>query len=111
MKLRRLSIQNFKGIKKLEWNLPDQSLFCLVGKGDSGKTTILEAIRCAFNPQWNLAFNDSDFHLCKTDDPIKIEILIGDLPDEFCSERKYGAQLRGWDKTTFALHDERRFQA
>ncbi|WP_243048736.1 AAA family ATPase [Dyella sp. RRB7] len=106
MKIRRISIQNFRGIKDLEWNLPDQRVFCLIGKGDSAKTTILEAIRCAFNPQWNLAFNDSDFHLCKTDVPIKIEIVIGDLPDEFCAEQKYGAHLRGWDKAAFNLHDE-----
>lgn len=106
MKIRRINILNFRGIKQLNWNLPDRNIFCLIGKGDSAKTTILEAIRCAFNPQWNLAFNDSDFHLCKTDNPIQIEIVIGDLPDEFCSEQKYGAHLRGWNKYTFMLHDE-----
>lgn len=106
MRIRKIDTLNFRGIKKLAWNLPDQHIFCLIGKGDSAKTTILEAIRCAFHPQWNLAFNDSDFHLCKTDDPITIEILFGDLPDEFCSAQKYGAHLRGWDITTFNLHDE-----
>ncbi len=106
MKIRNVSIQNFRGIKKLDWSLPEQNLFCLIGNGDSGKTTILEAIRCAFNPQWNLAFSDSDFHLCKTNNPIVIEIIIGELPDEFCSEKKYGAHLRGWDKVTYTLHDE-----
>ncbi len=106
MKIRRINILNFRGIKQLNWNLPDRNIFCLIGKGDSAKTTIVEAIRCAFNPQWNLAFNDSDFHLCKTDNPIQIEIAIGDLPDEFCSEQKYGAHLRGWNKYTFMLHDE-----
>ncbi|NKI70265.1 AAA family ATPase [Collimonas pratensis] len=106
MKIRKISIENFRGIKQLEWNLPDQKIFCLIGKGDSAKSTILEAIRCVFNPQWNLAFNDSDFHLCKTDGSIQIEIIIGDLLDEFCSEQKYGAHLRGWDKITSTLHDE-----
>jgi hypothetical protein len=106
MKIRKIEINNFRGIKKLEWNLPDRNLFCLVGKGDSAKTTILEAIRCTFSPQWNLGFNDSDFNLCKTNNPINIEIVIGDLSDEFCSEQKFGPHLRGWDKTTFTLHDE-----
>lgn len=106
MKIRRISILNFRGIKQLNWNLPDRNIFCLIGKGDSAKTTVLEAIRCAFNPQWNLAFNDSDFHLCKTDNPIQIEIVIGDLPDEFCSEKKYGAHVQGWNLDTFTLHDE-----
>lgn len=106
MKIRKISIQNFRGIKNLEWNLPDQQIICLIGKGDSAKSTILEAIRCTFHPQWNLAFNDSDFHLCKTDGPIQIEIVIGDLPDAFCSEQKYGAYLRGWDNANLKLHDE-----
>lgn len=106
MKIRNIKIQNFRGIKKLDWNLPEQNLFCLIGKGDSGKTTILEAIRYSFSPQWNLAFNDSDFYLCKTNDPILIEIIIGELPNEFCSEKKYGAHLRGWNNATFTLHDE-----
>lgn len=106
MKIRKIEINNFRGVKKLEWNIPDRNLFCLIGKGDSAKTTILEAIRCTFSPQWNLGFNDSDFHLCKTNDPINIEIVIGDLSDEFCSEQKFGPHLRGWDKTKFTLHDE-----
>ena len=106
MKIRRISIQNFRGIRRLEWNLPNQHIFCLIGKGDSAKSTILEAIRCTFHPQWNLAFNDSDFHLCKTDGPIQIEVVIGDLSDAFCSEQKYGAHLRGWNKATSKLNDE-----
>lgn len=101
-----MEILNFRGIKQLEWEIPDQQVICLIGKGDSAKTTILEAIRCAFSPQWNRPFNDSDFHLCNTDQPIRIEVVIGELPDEFCSEQKYGAHLRGWDKAGPALHDE-----
>lgn len=106
MKIRRIRILNFRGIKSLDWSLPDERTFCLIGRGDSTKTTILDAIRCTFNPQWNLAFNDSDFHLCNTDNAIEIEIIIGDLLAEFCSEQKYGAHLRGWKISTFALNDE-----
>jgi predicted ATP-dependent endonuclease of OLD family len=106
MKIRKVEVLNFRGIRNLEWNLPDQNIFCLIGKGDSAKTTILEAIRCVFNPQWNLGFTDSDFYLCKTENQIKIDILIGDLSDEFCSDQKYGTHLRGWDIATSSLHDE-----
>lgn len=106
MKIRKIKISHFRGIKSLEWNLPNERLFCLIGKGDSAKTTILDAIRCAFHPQWNLSFNDADFYLCQNGAPIVIEILIGELPDEFCSEQKYGPHLRGWDNRTAAIHDE-----
>lgn len=98
MRIRRIEILNFRGIKSLDWKLPDQQVFCLIGKGDSAKTTILEAIRCVFSPQWNLPFNDADFHLCNTEQAIRIEIIIGDLTDEFCSEQKYGMHLRGGTK-------------
>jgi putative ATP-dependent endonuclease of OLD family len=106
MRIRKINVLNFRGIKTFCWDLPDQSILCLIGKGDSAKTTILEAIRSVFSPQWNLGFNDSDFYLCKTDEPLTIEVLFGDLPKEFCSMQKYGAHLRGWDIATHTLHDE-----
>lgn len=106
MKIRQIDIRYFRGIKKLIWNVPDQHIYCLIGKGDSAKSTILEAIGYAFHPHWNCSFSDSDFHLCITDNPIAIEVLIGDLPKEFLSELKYGTHLRGWNISTFELHDE-----
>lgn len=32
MKIRRLEVTNFRGINKLEWNLRDERIFCLMGK-------------------------------------------------------------------------------
>ncbi len=106
MKVRRLEIQNFRGICKLKWDLPNEKTFCLIGKGDSTKTTVLDAIRCAFNPQWNHSFNDSDFHLCDTENAIRVEIVLGELLPEFCSDQKYGPHLRGWNAGEFKLNDE-----
>ncbi|MBU9312892.1 ATP-dependent nuclease [Burkholderia multivorans] len=106
MKIRKLVIKNLRGIKELDWNLPIGDVFCLIGKGDSSKTTILDAIRYAFYPQWNLSLSDSDFYQCKTDTPIVIEVSIGELIDEFCSLNKYGYWLRGWDATNLILSDE-----
>ena len=70
MKIRNIKIRNFRGIKKLDWALPDKSIFCFIGKGDSAKTTILEAIRYAFYPRWNLTVGDYDFYGCQTYDPL-----------------------------------------
>ncbi len=107
MKIRKLLIQNFRGIKKLDWNLPDRNIFCLIGKGDSSKSTILDAIKYAFYPQWNLSLSDSDFHQCKTDNPIVIEVSIGELIDEFCALTKFGGKyLRGWNAQNLTLSDE-----
>jgi hypothetical protein len=106
MKIRKLKIQNFRGINRLDWDLPNERTFCLIGKGDSTKTTVLEAIRCAFSPQWNHSFYDSDFYRCNTDDSIQIEVVIGALLPELCAEQKYGAHLRGWSAVAFELNDE-----
>lgn len=106
MKIRKLIIKNFRGIKELDWSISAGNIFCLIGKGDSSKSTILESIRYAFYPQWNLSLSDSDFYQCKTDDPIVIEVTIGELIEEFCSLNKYGQYLRGWDATTLTLSDE-----
>ncbi|WP_186161077.1 ATP-dependent nuclease [Burkholderia gladioli] len=106
MKIRKLIIKNLRGIKELDWNIPIGDVFCLIGKGDSSKTTILDAIRYAFYPQWNLSLSDLDFYQCKTDTPIVIEVSIGELIDEFCSLNKYGYWLRGWDAANLILSDE-----
>lgn len=106
MKIRNIIIENFRGVKKLDWSLPKADVFCLIGKGDSSKSTILEAIKFAFHPQWNLTFHDSDFHQCKVTDSIVIEVTIGELIGEFYSELKYGHCLRGWDAENLKLTDE-----
>lgn len=106
MKIRKIVIRNFRGIKLLDWNVPDERIVCLIGKGDSAKTTILEGIRCIFHPQWNLSFNDSDFHLCNVNDPIDITVVFGEIPNEFLSIQKYGGLLQGWDAAKSKLNDE-----
>ncbi|RMM04536.1 AAA family ATPase [Pseudomonas syringae] len=106
MKIRKIVIKNFRGVKALDWNVPPADIFCLIGKGDSSKSTILEAIRYTFHPQWNLALSDSDFYQCKIADPIVIEITIGHLATDFCALNKYGLHLRGWDAAAQKLHDE-----
>ena len=63
MRIRHLRIRNFRGIRELDWAVPDQTLFCLVGRGDSTKSTILEALRRVFFSQWKLVFDDADFQL------------------------------------------------
>lgn len=106
MKIRKIKIKNFRGVKELDWSLPNADIFCLIGKGDSSKSTILEAIRYAFYPQWNLTLSDSDFHQCKVAEPIVIEVTIGALTEAFCALDKYGQYLRGWDAAALKLTDE-----
>ncbi len=41
-RIRHLAIRNFRSIKALDWS-PAPGINCLIGPGDSGKSTILDA--------------------------------------------------------------------
>lgn len=97
MRIRHISVRNFRGIRELDWPVPDSNVMCLVGRGDSTKSTILEALRRVFHPQWNLSFDDADFYLCNPESTITIEVVLGDLPDAFRDLEKYGHSLCGWN--------------
>ena len=96
MKIRHVKINNFRGIKKAELTFPStQRLICLIGAGDSTKSTILTAIHYALWPNWNLSISSSDFYECNTEEPIRIEVSFDEFPDTFMKEQKYGLYLRG----------------
>lgn len=100
MRIRHISVANFRGIRRLSWAVPAKSLVCLIGRGDSGKSTVLEAMRRLFHPQWNLSFDDADFYECNPENPITIEAVLGAIPDEFRDLDHYGQSLSGWNEAT-----------
>ena len=104
MKIRYIAIKNFRGIKELDWKVTGDFI-CFIGAGDSTKSTILDAIECALTPRWNYVFEDTDFFNLDVTQPISINVTIGQLPDVFVSEQKYGLFLRGWNPQS-DMHDE-----
>lgn len=106
MRIRHLSVRNFRGIRELDWPVPNRNVLCLIGRGDSTKSTILEALRRVFHPQWNLSFDDADFYLCNPENSITIEVVLGDLPDAFRDLERYGLGLCGWNAETHARTDD-----
>ncbi|MBP7795582.1 MAG: AAA family ATPase [Elusimicrobiales bacterium] len=105
-KIYKLDIKNFRGIKDFSCTFNDLNLICFVGRGDSGKTTILNAIYYVLNPNWNLVFYDTDFYNSNTDNPIEIEATLIDLPTELLKEDKYGLHIRGIDKINNEIRDD-----
>lgn len=105
-KIHTLKISNFRGIQKLEQVFGITDFVCLIGRGDSGKTTILEAISAVLSPSWNLTFYDSDFFNGDIEVPIEIEVSMYDLPKDLIQENKYGLFIRGLDKTTDIIYDD-----
>jgi putative ATP-dependent endonuclease of the OLD family len=95
LKIRHLSINNFRGVRELDWGI-SQSMVCLIGRGDTTKSTILDAIHLALSPSWSLQFTDADFHNCETANPIEIVVTVGELPETLLSRDKFGDHFRGW---------------
>ena len=60
MQIRHLRVENFRGTAALEWK-PGAAFCCLIGPGDAGKSTVLDAIEAALSARW-LLFGEHDFH-------------------------------------------------
>lgn len=103
MKIRRVEISNFRGIGSLDWS-PQPNLVCIIGGGDVGKSTILDAIEATLSPK-RTQFFDTDFIGADTSIPIEVKVTVGELPDALCDETYMGLYLRGWSETG-ELHDE-----
>jgi putative ATP-dependent endonuclease of OLD family len=82
MKLKDITIKNFRGIRLL--HLPIDGLMVLIGENNTGKSTVLEAIRMVlmrgFGIRRDGRFTEYDFHLKDSDatpqtaDPISITL-------------------------------------
>src|SRR5258708_5850460 len=101
MRLRRLEIGNFRGVRSLDWRHIAETA-ALVGPGDSGKSTILAAIERVLSPKWNVPFDDTDFRDLQTDTPIVIRAPLTGLAPDFYRDTKFGLLLHGFHATECA---------
>jgi putative ATP-dependent endonuclease of the OLD family len=106
MKIRRVDVQNFRGIKSASWRLSkDRGFIALIGPGDSTKTTILTAIERTLHDRPGLTFVDTDFYGTNVEEAIRIRVAVGDLPDELIAIDVFGALLSGIDDDGEWSHD------
>ena len=105
MILRHLLVRRFRGIRELDW-APGGVTLCLIGPGDSTKSTIITAVEWALLSRWSLSVSDTDFHGAITNEPIVIEATVGALPRALLGDQKFGLDVRGWSDGQ--LHDEPR---
>lgn len=81
MKIKSITIHNFRSIKDATFNLNDYSL--LIGANNSGKTNIIDALRIFYERE---KFDEEDIPKFKTDDQeIWIEIEFHLTDDEFAN--------------------------
>lgn len=78
--IKRLHIQRFRGIEELTWR-PGSGLNLLLGGGNVGKTTLLEAISLLLTPATSYTLADSDYFGRRLEDEFLIEAIMA-LPGE-----------------------------
>lgn len=105
MRIAHISISEFRGIKSLEWS-PSPNVNCLIGSGDSCKTTVLDAIEIGLNPRFGFSGSDPDLFGCDPASTPEICLTLVHLPEELIVEQKYGLFLRGWSDAERKINDE-----
>ena len=91
-RIRKIEIANFRGIQLLAW-CPTPGINCLIGPGDSGKSTVLDAIDLCLGARRNFQFSDANFFGLDITTPISITLTLGDLDDSMRTLESFGAFL------------------
>src|SRR6266480_720407 len=78
--IRRLSIQRFRSIKSMTW-LPASGLNLVLGGGDVGKTTILDAIALLLSPTNPNVVPETDYYGRQKENGFVVDAVIS-LPDD-----------------------------
>jgi putative ATP-dependent endonuclease of the OLD family len=71
----QLSIERFRGIRSLDWR-PGAGVNVILGGGDVGKTTILDAIGLLFSPTNSTVVLDTDYNLREDEAGFSIEAVV-----------------------------------
>lgn len=109
-RIRHVQIENFRCIEQLTWT-PSAGINCLIGPGDSGKSSILDALDFCLGARRALAFTDADFYHLDVANPIVITATVGELDDALKSMETYGSYLRSFNPATGVIEDEPEGQA
>lgn len=78
-RIHKLTIQRFRGIQALTW-LPAQGMNIILGGGDIGKTTLLEAIALLLSPSNTAVISEADYWARDSAQEFVIEAVMT-LPD------------------------------
>ncbi len=97
MRISTLLIENFRGIRHLELDLDETTV--LIGENNSGKTSVLDALRLCLRdigPRRRVVFDTFDFHLRdataepSSADPIRVEVTFSEETDGDWSDELIG---------------------
>lgn len=84
--IRAVTIKHFRGVEELTWR-PTKGLNVIIGGGDVGKTTVLEAIALLLSPTNAVTVLDTDYYMRKVDAGFVIEGVFTLSPESGISEQ------------------------
>lgn len=94
VEIRRLHLQRFRAFENVIWH-PRSGMNVILGGGDVGKTTILDAVALLLTPSNSYVVSDSDYWRREVESEFSIEAVLW-LPDE--SEiRRQGPLAWPWE--------------
>lgn len=73
--IKKLHIERFRGIEKLEWK-PSSTVNLLIGGGDAGKSTVLDAIGLLLSPTNSVMLSEADYWNKNTGDEFLIKAFL-----------------------------------
>lgn len=94
--IKKLTIRNFRGLKAFDW-LPASGMNLILGGGDVGKTTVLEAIALLFSPTNSFVVSENDYWDRLHADGFEIEAVIAPGTAVDFSTQKNFAWPWHWD--------------
>lgn len=103
-RVRRLEIRTFRSIQVLDW-APSNGVNCLIGPGDSGKSSILDAIYLCLGEGKSAPFGDTDFFRVKVSRTIETAVTLGALIKAPFKKRAACSRGGHWAKTVPAELD------
>jgi putative ATP-dependent endonuclease of OLD family len=96
MQIRQLTIRRYRGIEDFTWK-PRLGVNCLVGPGDTFKSTVLAAISLLLAPYPLGPCSEFDFHRRRLAEGFEIEAYIGSLDLAALGTDQRLPPLYGWD--------------
>src|ERR1019366_7055820 len=96
--IRALTIKRFRGIDELTWR-PGKGLNVILGGGDVGKTTVLEAITLLLSPTNAVTVSDTDYYMRKVDAEFVVEGVFFLSPDSGVNDQLKPSWPWEWNGT------------
>ena len=104
-KIVAMQIKNFRKFEQYYAVFGNRNVICLIGRGDSGKSSVLDALSYCLSPSWTIPVSDYDFHNCDVSQPIEISVVITETPEDFSLMNKYAMYYSGWNDVECKIGD------